>query len=311
MEMDGNIVLKKIGLLIGVAACGALVTSCGDDETPDPTPTETATPTPTPTAAVDYDFAADFAAQSQNANFIAAFFTADGATAEFFNSGSRLNGLSGITYVASPNSVTFAFPDLADPVAFDADDFVSGSATERRYVMGDQALSLLLPFENVLRVQYGIDNQSFTQDSVSGSLRSERFAFFFNRVTTEADIDATLSYTGDVQVTGGDPGETRAGALSSPETTFTITPGSDDTVTGTINVFETVDMVQTQVASLDINVTLDANGTFVADVADAANGLEGQIVGSLAGANREELLIVFSLGGEDDDRRILGSFIGN
>ena len=59
--------LRKYALFVGVAALGALVTSCGGDDTgtpaPTPTDTSTATPTPTPTEA-DVDAAQAQADQS-------------------------------------------------------------------------------------------------------------------------------------------------------------------------------------------------------------------------------------------------------
>lgn len=312
--------LRKIGLLLSVAACGALVTSCGDDETPTPTPTstDTATPTPTPTTSSVFSLTADFSATSLNANYGFAFFTPDGG-AEVFSGGTRLNGTSSIDFVASPDSVTFVFPDLSDPVVFGAADFVSVSGTERQYAAGDTALTLFLPFTNVMRVNYEIDNQAFTRDSVDGILRSQRTAVFFNSVTTTDDITANLSYTGAVDVIGGDPGVTATGAVSAPDVTFTVTPGTEDTVTGTINLFETINGVQTQIGTFDISATVTASGVFQGTITDTANDLTGNYVGTLAGADREEILILFAAQDADvagaaddgDDRVYVGSFIGD
>lgn len=313
--------LRKIGLLLTVAACGALVTSCGDDETDTPTPTatESATPTPTPTTATSFSLTEDFGATSFNANYGFAFFTPDAGGAEVFSAGSRLNGTSSINFVASPDSATFVFPDLADPVVFGESDFVSVSATERQYAAGDTSLTLFLPFANVMQVNYEIDNQAFTRDEVDGVLRSQRVAVFFNSVTTTDDITANLTYTGAVDVTGGDPGVTEAGALSAADVTFTVTPGDDDTITGTIVLSEMVMGVATEVGSFDISGTVSASGVFQGSITDTANDLTGGFVGTLAGADREEMFLIFAVedadeeGAEDDgdDRFYVGSIIGD
>jgi len=319
--MDGKNVLRKIGLLLSVAACGALVTSCGDDETPTPTPTETttATPTPTPSTAAVLSLTEDFASSSFNASFGFAFFTPDGGGTEVFSGGARVNGTSSIDFVASPETATFIFPDLSEAVVFGETDFVSVSGTERQYAAGDTALTLFLPFSNVMRVDYEIGNQAFTRDSVDGILRSQRSTVFFNSVTTTDDITAALSYTGAVDVVGGDPGVTAAGAVTAPDVTFTVTPGTDDTVTGTITLFETVMGTQIEIASIDIDATLSASGVFEGTITDTANDLTGNYVGTLAGADREEILVIFAAQDADvadaeddgDDRVYVGSIIGN
>lgn len=316
--------LRKIGLLLGVAVSGAMVTSCGGGNSPTPTPTDTATPTPTPTptAAVDFSLTADFSASSFNANYVFAFFTPDGG-AEVFNAGARLDGQSDIVFVASPDSVTFSFPDLSDPVMFGATDFVSVSATERQYAAGDTALTMFLPFSEVMRVSYEIDNQAFTQDSVDGILRSQRVAIFFNNVTTTDEITTTLSYTGPVDVIGGDPGVTAPGAVSSPDVTFTVTPGATaddaDTLTGTIIVSEDVMGTPTVVGTFDINAEVSANGVFDGTFEDTANELTGAFVGTLAGDNREEIFVLFAAQDTDvageaddgDDTTFVGSYFGD
>lgn len=311
--------LRKIGLLLSVAACGALVTSCGDDETPTPTPTVSPTPTPTPPTSQVFSLTSDFTATSFNANYGFAFFTPDGGGAEVFSGGARLNGTSSITFVASPDSVTFVFPDLSDPVVFGAADFVSVSSTQRQYAAGDTSLTMFLPFTNVMQVNYEIDNQAFTQDTVDGILRSQRVAILFNSVTTTDDITANLSYTGAVDVTGGDPTVTAAGVVSAPDVTFTVTPGTEDTLTGTINLFETVNGAQTQIGTFDISATVSASGVFQGTITDTANDLTGSYVGTLAGADREEIFILFAAQDADvagaaddgDDRVYVGSFIGD
>ncbi|MGB3167421.1 MAG: hypothetical protein WBA68_11670 [Alteraurantiacibacter sp.] len=304
--------LRKIGLLIGVAACGALVTSCGDDETPTPTPTstDTATPTPTPTTAVSFDLSGDFITQSTNANYIAAFFTPDGSITESFNSGGRINGTSAIELVSSPDSTRFAFPDLSTPANFGADDFVSVSATTRSYVRGGESLDFFLPYGEVLRVTYEIDKQDFTRDTVAGTLRSVRTAFFLNPVTTTADITATLTYTGSVQVLGGEPGVSTPGTFSSPDTTVTVTPGNPDDVGATIRIFSNAGGTSTLVTSFTIDDELSNSVSFGGEIAANAQGFSGSYGGALAGANREELVLNFALVHATDGRRFVGSFIG-
>jgi len=301
-----------------------MVTSCGGGNSPTPTPTGTATPTPTPTptSAVDFSLTADFSSSSFNANYVFAFFTPDGG-AEVFNAGARIDGQSDIVFVASPDSVTFSFPDLSDPVVFGEADFVSVSATERQYVAGDTALTMFLPFSEVMRVSYEIDNQAFTQDSVDGILRSQRVAIFFNNVTTTDEITTTLSYTGPVDVIGGDPGVTAPGAVSSPDVTFTVTPGATaddaDTLTGTIIVSEDVMGTPTVVGTFDINAEVSANGVFDGTFEDTANELTGAFVGTLAGDNREEIFVLFAAQDTDvageaddgDDTTFVGSYFGD
>lgn len=303
---------------------GALVTSCGDDETPTPTPTSsdsgTATPTPTSTATggIVFSLTQDFAAGSSNANAVVAFFTPDGSTDEVFSNAARVNGAAAVEFVASPESLTFSFPDFTDPLVFTDADFDSLTATTRRYVRGDEALTVSLPFAEVLRITYDLEGQDFTRDTVDGTLRSKRTSLFFNPVTTTDDITVALTYTGSAEVFGGDPGVTPAGVLTLTATDLTITPGATasdaDTVSITLTVFETVGMTQTQVASIVITGDLGTNGTFFGDISDATNSLTGEFAGSLAGDNREEAFLIFSVSDDDpdddDDRRFVGTWIG-
>lgn len=302
--------LKKLGLLIGVAACGALVTSCGGGNSPEPEPTSTATPTPTPTQATVFDLTAAFEAVSINANLIAAFFTPTGG-AETFNDASRINGTANIALAFGPESVTFEFPDINDPVSFAGADLVSSSATERVYANGNRMLTLQLPFSQSLRVTYDLDNQPFTRDTTQGTLRSQRTALFFNTVTTTDDITTTLTYTGDWQVTGGEPGTTPPGAITIPQTTLTVTPGTDDKVTGTVEVFQTINNVTTKVAEFNIDATVGATGGFAGTIDDNTFNLDGTYAGTLTGANRQEMVILFNIANTDDGREYQGSYIGD
>ncbi|WP_338243337.1 hypothetical protein [Aurantiacibacter hainanensis] len=309
--------LRKYALFVGVAALGALVTSCGGDDTgsPTPTPSGTATPTPSPTpsqALVDFDLTDDFAAQSTNANYTFAYFTPDSGGDEVFSGASRLNGNAAIEFDPSPDSVTFTFVDLDDPVEFDAADFISGSATMRSYASGTDRLTLELPFNHVLRVRYGRETD-FTSGSTDGTLRAQRVALFFNRVTTTSAIASNITYAGSVEVAGGEPGETESGSISAADTTFLVDE-SDDEIRGTIEVFEDVNGTPTRVAVFAMEADLNANGTFSGEIVDNANDFEGNFAGSLSGPNREEVFILFSASGNDgndDERRFVGSFIGN
>ncbi|WAT17693.1 hypothetical protein OZN62_12355 [Aurantiacibacter sp. MUD11] len=312
---DGNNVLRKYALFVGVAALGALVTSCGGDDTgtPTPTPTSTETPTPTPSPAIDFDLMDDFETQAVNANYAFAYFTPDAGGDETFNGASRLNGTSTISLGFSPESVTFTFPDLNDPVTFDDGDFVSGTATRREYARGDEGLVLELPFAHILRVTYEFA-EAFTRDTTDGTLRGNKVTIFFNQVTTEDDLTVDINYTGNVQVAGGDPANTLSDVISSPQVTFTV-DASEGTVNGTIEIYEDIAGVPTLVGTLVFDGALNANGTFQGTLEDTANDLVGAFAGAISGPNREELFILFSASGDtdvdaDDDRRYVGSFIG-
>lgn len=310
--------IRKLGLLLGVAALGALVTSCGGDDsstpTPTPTGTSTSTPTPTPTS-IAFSTTTSFSASSGNANYIVAYFSPTAGGVETFNDGARVNGISSIAFVASPDSATFGFPDLQNPVVFDASDFVSVTPTERRYVSGDESLTLFLPFQHVMVTSYQIGNQAFTRGTVAGRLRSQRVALFLNTVTTTSAITTALSFTGQAQVAGGDPGVTPADAITATATAFTVTPGATTiAVAGTINVFQTINNVQTQVATITIADTLETNGSFTGTITDTPNKLTGQYSGFLAGPNRDEIVILFSAidsnATDSDLTEFVGSFIG-
>jgi len=312
-------VLRKYALFIGVAALGAVVTSCGSDSTgtptPTPTDTSTATPTPTPTpTTVTYSLSQDFATESTNANYAFAYFTADSGGDETFSGASRLNGGATIDFAVSPEMVSFGFPDLDDPVSFDDTELVSESATERSYERGTEKLLMELPFAHVLRVSYE-SQADFTRDTTDGTLRGQRVSIFFNRVTTEDAIAADVTYSGSVQVVGGDPATTLSGVISAPDTSFLV-DASANNITGTIEIFEDVSGTPTLVATIPFTATLNTNGTFSGALEDAANNLDGGFAGALSGPDREEVFIIFSVSGNadgndsTDDRRYVGSFIG-
>ncbi len=309
--------LRKYALFIGVAALGALVTSCGSDDTgtptPTPTDTSTATPTPTPTpTTVTFDLSQDFATESTNANYAFAYFTADSGGDETFSGASRLNGLATINFAISPELVSFDFVDLDDPVTFNDTELVSASATLRSYERGTEKLLMELPYAHVLRVSYE-SQTDFTRDTTDGTLRGQRVSIFFNTVTTADAIAADITYNGSVQVVGGDPATTLSGVISAPDTSFLVDE-SENTISGTIQVFEDVNGTPTLVATIPFEATLNSNGTFSGALEDTTNNLEGGFAGALSGPNREELFILFSVSGNvdaDDDRRYVGSFIGS
>ncbi|GAA5048796.1 hypothetical protein GCM10023208_06310 [Erythrobacter westpacificensis] len=328
--------LRKYALFVGVAALGALVTSCGGDDTGTPTPSPTATgtatptPTPTPTPIVDFDLQGDFATESTNANYAFAYFTPDAGGTETFSGASRLNGLATISLALAPEQVQFGFPDLDDPVSFGATELTDASATVRSYARGDEKLVLELPFEHVLRVSYE-SQVDFTRDTTDGVLRGERTALFFNPVTTDEDIAADLDYSGSVEVVGGDPTVTPSGAISAQDVTFTISE-ADSSINGTIEIYRDNNGTPELVAKLVFERTtnssgtvtggvLNSNGTFSGILTDEANQFAGTFAGALSGPDREEIFILFSVSGttdadddgdvdEDDDRRFVGSFIG-
>lgn len=310
--------LRKYALFVGVAAIGALVTSCGGgngNPTPTPTDTSTATPTPTPTpTSTVFNLSQAFSTQSVNANLAFAWFTATGSTTETFNGGARVNGTSSIALAFSPESATFGNPDLADPVVFTGAELTGSSATLRTYARTNEQLRLEVPFAEVLRVTYE-NSAPFTRATVAGTLRAQKVALFFNPVTTSADI-TNASYTGSLQVAGGKPGTTLSSAISAPDVTFQLR-ASDDHIVGTIQIFELVNNVPTLVASLPIDVVVNAANTFSGTVTDTPRNLSGSFVGALAGANRDELLVIFSMTGNanntdaTDDRRFVGTYIGS
>ncbi|APE28030.1 hypothetical protein [Aurantiacibacter gangjinensis] len=310
--------LRKYALFAGVAALGALVTSCGDDDpTPTPTPSESPSPTPTPTSSqVDFDLTMDFVAEVTNANLSYAFFTADGSMDTVFSGASRTNGTSGIALAFSPESATFSFPDLADAVVFTDADFDAATATTRRYERTDEALLLEVPFEHVLRVTYELE-QDFTQDTTDGRLASNRTSLFFNSVTTDSEITANITYDGSFAVFGGDPLTTEAGAITAPDITVTVEPGAAaddaDTISGTIRIFEDVNGTITEVAVLPFDAELNTVSGFNLTITDTANALSGNLSGALAGPDRDEVIIIFSVSSTetDNDTRYVGTFIGD
>ena len=213
---------------ISAALCCVLVTACGGDDSPTPTPTESPTPgpspspTPTPTE-VDFDFSTDFTSSITNSAYAFAYFAPEGG-AEVWSDGSRRNGQSTIAYEVAPENVEYTWPDTLELESFTAANLLNSSPTIRTYRKGTtDGLQMELPFEHVLRVAYE-KSQSFIRDTVPGTLRSFRYALFFNPVTTDTTITANLSYTGTPQATGGEAGVTPSGVITSPETTLVVGP---------------------------------------------------------------------------------------
>lgn len=300
----------KFVSLASVAACCALIASCGGDDeaTPTPTPTSTATPTPTPSpTTINFNFSNAFTANSTGTAFSYAYFTPTGG-AEVWSDGARRNGTSTITYAVSPESASYVWPDSATLTSFTAADLLNPSSTLRTYRKGVDTLAMERPFQHVLRVNYET-TVPYTRETVAGQLRSLRYALFYNTVTTTADITANLSYTGTAQVAGGKPGTAVAGAFTSPAATMTVA-SSDKKLTGTITIVETVAGAPVVRAALPLSATVATNATFNGTIDDTANGFKGTFVGTLAGPAREEVLLIFNVA-HTDGREFIGSYIGD
>lgn len=308
MKTKANPTFRKSALMLGAAASAMLIVSCGSSAptpTPTPTATGTATPTPTPTDAADINFGNDFAFASGRL-YIYAFFTPDGGV-EVFSDASRLSaGTGGLSFTASPEAAIFGFSDI-DAVTFEEATLTSASDTLRTYVNGEEQLTLELPFGNVLRATYQ-RNDSHISNTVPGMLRSRRVVILIDAVTTEEDITSDLSYTGSPEVNGGTPGTTTPGIVTAPDRTFTV-DATNSTLTGTIQVFEDVGGTPTLVAELDVDTPVGTNGTFATELTDAVGSFTGALAGTLAGANREEIIFTFSAS-HTDGRKYVGSFIG-
>lgn len=303
---------RKITLLASAAFGSLLLVSCGGDDstpTPTPTPTSTATPTPTPTpTAVDFDFTKDFTATVTNSSYAFAYFEPTGDD-EVWSAGSRRDGTSKITYAVAPESVSFDWPDTLEIPAFVAADLTNSSATARTYQKGDDALRMELPFGQVLRVSFE-RSQAHTLDTVPGTLRSFRYSIFFNPVTTDDEITSDLTYTGTAQVTGGEPGTTLAEVFTAVATDLVV-DASEGTISGTLRIFETVNGAQVERAALPISADLGDSGFFSGEIEDATNGLAGRFVGALAGANREEVFLIFNVADDDEDDDVEFELIGS
>ncbi len=305
-------------LLCAIASC-ALLAGCfggdGDSSTPTPTPTPTPSPSPTPTptptpptAVVDFDFAKAFTATITNSSFIFAYFTPTSGGAEVWSDGNPRAGSSTITYAVSPESAAFTFPDTSTLTTFGAADRQTATVTLRTYRRGDDALALELPFDNVLRATYET-KAPFTRETVPGTLRSNRVSVFINPVTATGAITTNLSYSGTPQVAGGKSGTTPSNAISAPAATFTVA-ASDQRITGTLTINETVNGAPVVRAVLPFSATIGSNGSFSGSLNDAANSFSGAFAGSLAGPSREEVAIVFNAS-HADGTKFIGSFIGD
>lgn len=308
---------RKLSLLLGYAACGALLASCGGDDnpggTPTPSPTATGTPTPSPTAtptptAIDFDYAQDFVASTTGV-YAFAYFTPNAGGPEVFSDANRLAGSSRITYDASPETVTFEFSTLSNAVIFAGADRTEATTTLRSYANTSGRLILELPFEYTLRASYQ-RSDPFTRDSVPGTLRSRRVALYLNPVTTSAAISGTLSYTGQPMVVGGTPGTTGPADVSVPQRSFTVTAGTTPSLSGSIPVFVNQNGTQTQIALLTFASTSTSASGFSGTVRDTGAGFSGDFVASFSGPNREELVIIFDARHASDGRKFVGSYIG-
>jgi hypothetical protein len=304
---NGNTVLRKSSYLLSVAACGALLASCGGNNTPDPTPTptptDTPTPTPTPAPPPDFDFGQDFTSTG-GLNYIHAYFTPNGEP-EVFSDSSRVSGAGGISFVVSPETVLYFFPDFQSVVEFTEDHIVSISPSLRSYANGEETLLIERPYTNALRVKYQRSDSAIV-NTEPGNLRSQRVTLLGLPITTTDPISTDLSYTGTPEVAGGIPGTTLPDGTLSQVATFTI-DAATLTVAGTIRVFDN-DGVPTQVAELDFSTALLANQTFSGDITDATYGFTGRYFGSLIGANRDEFILVFAAS-HTNGRKYVGNLI--
>ncbi len=304
--------LRKFDLVLSAAMCCAVLSSCGGSPSPTPTPTPTGTPTPTPPATpVVFDFASDFVVSSGGI-YIYANFTPTGGT-EIFSDASRISGLSGLAYTASPEKIVFGFPDLTSDVQYLASERTSATATRRVYTRDLTSLTVEKPFTTSLRATY-LRTDPFTRSGVAGTLRGYRVGLFTLPVTTTDAIASNLTFTGNPQVVGGTLGSTIPGAVTSTATTFTIVPAVSattfPTITGTIRVFETVSSVTTEKATLVFSGTLTAAGAMTGTVTDTPNAFTGNFAGALSGANRNEVGIVFSAS-HADGRKYVGSVLAD
>jgi hypothetical protein len=315
--MDGNNVNRNWTYLLSVAACGALLASCGGGTptpTPTPTPTSTVTPTPTPSATpLSFSFTQPFSVGS-GALYIYGNFTPTGGT-EVFNDASRVSaGSGGVAFEVSPEKATFGFPDLSAAAEFLGTNRTSATAQLRSYAIADRTLNLEVPFTNVLRATYA-RNDSFVSGTTPGILRSNRVLMVAIPVTTTAAITGTSTYTGQPHVVGGTKGATAPGSTSAAPVTFTITVNTavtpnTTTITGTIPVSELVSGTPTVRANLAFSATVGASNIFTGTVTDTANGFTGTFGGSLAGPNREEVFLLFAAS-HTDGRKYVGSLIAD
>ncbi|GEM_PF-616858 len=309
---NGNSVSSKLRYLLGAAACCSLLASCGGgNNTPDPTPTETPTPTPTETptpADVTFDFTEEFEVSTVRM-YIYAYFTPGTGGDEVFSDGRIINDLGAVAFELDPEAVLYRFVTTEDILEFLGTDRVSVSPTERVYENASGRLIMETPFENLLRVQLE-KTDPFIRETIPGELRSRRVLLFVKPVETEEAIDTTLAYTGDAEIAGGTSGTTTFDSITQPSPTFTVTPGTaGPELTGSVPVVVDIGGTPTTVATLDFEATLAATGAFAGTAEDAASGFSGQIVGTLAGPDREEMVILFRVV-HDDGRKFLGSFLG-
>lgn len=312
---DRNNVLRKFDLVLSAAMCCAVLTSCGGGSpTPTPTPTGSGTPTPTPTTTstpIVYNFTSDFVVSTAGI-YIYANFTPTGGT-EVFSDASRISGLSGLAYTASPERVVFGFPDLSDDVTYLGSERTSATATSRVYTRGDTSLSIEKPFTHTLRTTYR-RTDPFTRSGVAGTLRGYRVGLFTLPVTATAAIGSNITYSGTPQVVGGTLGTTPAGAVTSTATTFTVVPAASatasPTITGSVAVFDTISGTTTQRANLAFSGTVNTANGFTGTITDTANAFTGAFSGALSGANREEAALVFSVT-HADGRKYVGSLVAD
>ncbi|MEO5706692.1 MAG: hypothetical protein ABIT10_12320 [Alteraurantiacibacter sp.] len=305
--------LRKFDLVLSAALCCAVLTSCGGSPSPTPSPTP-GTPTPSPTATATpavFNFTSDFAL-STGGLYIYANFTPTGGT-ERFSDASRISGLGGLAFTASPEKSVFGFPDLSSDPTYLAAERTTATATQRIYVRDATSLTLDKPFSNMIRATYKRTDAA-TVGATAGTLRGYRVALITIPVTTTTAIAANITYTGTPSVVGGTLNATLPGTVTSTVTTFTVVPATSTTtlpkITGTIRVFETVGAVTTEKATLVFAGEIATTGSISGAITDTTFAFSGAFSGALAGPNREEMALVFSAT-HADGRKYVGDLLAD
>ncbi|TIX49787.1 hypothetical protein E5222_13335 [Alteraurantiacibacter aquimixticola] len=220
-----------------------------------------------------------------------------------------MNATAGVSFAVDPETAQFAFPDLSSPVEFDAADLAGSTANSRTYVDGDERLVLERPFTNVLSASYERKDSGIV-GTEPGDIRSTRVVLVLNPVSTTDTIDADIAYTGTPVIDGGTPGTTPDGEAVGEVTTLTV-DASEDAVVGTLRIFEDSGSGPALVATLPVDADLTNAGTFsqgATTLVDNGSGFSGALIGFLAGPNREEAALVFSIS-HDDGRKYVGQLV--
>ncbi|RJY09985.1 hypothetical protein D6201_12055 [Aurantiacibacter aquimixticola] len=302
---------------LAVAACALALAACGGDDTPGSRVIATPTPTPTPTTSViDFDLRAGFEAESENTAISVSNFRPAADGIRRFDTATRVDGVTAVSLRYSPARLTLAFPDLSSPVQFASTAF--GTTSDTRLVVGrtDFGAVLDIPFDHVLRASY-TSEENASRNGAAGIVETRRTAFFFNPVTTQSDLAETITYAGDTSVSGGVPGDTRLSTqrLSARTVNLQLRPGGrpsdDDRIAATISISESQGITTPRSVSIPFDTAISANGSFAQEIDH--RGYTGTVYGSVAGPDRQEVLILFAVSGEDLGQTVIyvGNFIGS